>query len=91
MALLLQSSASSFISQFPAISSINTVRLAPCNRHNGLSVRAEAAAGIVLVDKSEADKVNRLKTSYLEKIIPLLKEEFNYTNILQVYHILCLY
>ncbi|KAJ0739944.1 hypothetical protein HanOQP8_Chr06g0211341 [Helianthus annuus] len=79
---LLQSSASSFISQFPAVTS---VRLSPPfgNRHGGLSVKAEAAAGIVLVEKSEADKVNRLKTAYQEKIVPLLKEEFNYTNLHQ--------
>ena len=84
---LLQSSASSFISHFPAASPVNSVRLSPplWSRHSGLSVKAEAAAGIVLVDKSEADKVNRLKTSYIEKIVPLLKEEFNYTNIHQVY------
>ncbi|KVH89083.1 Ribosomal protein L5 [Cynara cardunculus var. scolymus] len=82
---LLQSSASSFISHFPA-SPVNSVRLSPPfgNRYGGLSVKAEAAAGIVLVDKSEADKVNRLKTSYFEKIVPLLKEEFSYTNIHQV-------
>lgn len=48
-----------------------------------MSVRA-TAAGAVLVEKSEAEKVNRLKTTYSEKIIPLLMEEFSYTNIHQV-------
>lgn len=43
-----------------------------------------AAGGIVLVEKSEAEKTGRLKTTYLEKIVPLLREEFSYTNIHQV-------
>ncbi|KAL8208068.1 hypothetical protein R6Q57_007480 [Mikania cordata] len=83
---LLQSSASSFISRFAAVSPVKSVRLCPPggNLHGGLSVKAEAASGIVLVEKSEADKANRLKTSYYEKIVPLLKEEFNYTNLHQV-------
>lgn len=36
------------------------------------------------MEKSESQKVNRLKTAYLEKIVPLLKDEFSYTNIHQV-------
>ena len=49
------------------------------------SVTVKASAGAaVFVDKAEADNVNRLKTSYLEKIVPLLKEEFSYSNILEV-------
>ncbi|KAG1354699.1 putative 50S ribosomal protein L5, chloroplastic [Cocos nucifera] len=37
-------------------------------------------SAIVLVDRSEAEKVNRLKSAYLENVVPLLKEEFNYKN-----------
>ncbi|CAL9178257.1 large ribosomal subunit protein uL5c-like [Musa acuminata AAA Group] len=59
------------------------------------AVRASAAAasppslassptGIVLVDRTEAEKVNRLKTAFLEKVVPLLKEEFSYKNIHEV-------
>ncbi|OIT31631.1 PREDICTED: 50S ribosomal protein L5, chloroplastic [Nicotiana attenuata] len=81
--LLLHSSASSFHSEFPA----HSIRLTTVNANvlalpNKLTVKA--SSGIVLVDKSEAEKVNRLKTNYLEKIVPILKEEFNYTNIHQV-------
>ncbi|XP_031482086.1 50S ribosomal protein L5, chloroplastic [Nymphaea colorata] len=55
-------------------------------------VRASAApavvstspTGVVLVDRSDAEKVHRLKTAYLEKAVPLLKEEFSYTNIHEV-------
>jgi large subunit ribosomal protein L5 len=43
-----------------------------------------ATGDVVLVDKSEAEKSNRLKTTFLEKIVPLLIEEFSYTNIHQV-------
>ncbi|KMT20416.1 hypothetical protein BVRB_1g004110 [Beta vulgaris subsp. vulgaris] len=50
---------------------------------SSLSVKASAGTA-VFVDKSEAETVSRLKTSYLEKIVPLLKEEFAYTNILEV-------
>lgn len=42
------------------------------------------ASAVVLVEKSEAEKVSRLKTTYLERIVPQLKEEFSYTNIHQV-------
>ncbi|KAG8391873.1 hypothetical protein BUALT_Bualt01G0232200 [Buddleja alternifolia] len=75
---LLHSSASTFHGQF-------SVRFPAVNfsggRSGGLSVKASA---VVLVEKTESEKVNRLKTVYLEKIVPLLKEEFNYTNIHQV-------
>ncbi|GER57422.1 50S ribosomal protein L5 [Striga asiatica] len=54
----------------------------PGGRTRRLSVKATSS--IVLVDKTEAEKVSRLKTTYLDKIVPLLKEEFNYTNIHQV-------
>lgn len=80
---LLHSTASSFCSQFPA----HSVRL-PCGDlrtarpGGGLSVKATAAT--ILVEKTEAEKVNRLKGRYLERIVPLLKEEFNYSNIHQV-------
>ncbi|RWW08360.1 hypothetical protein GW17_00028211 [Ensete ventricosum] len=43
-----------------------------------------SATGIVLVDRSEAEKVNRLDTVYLEKVMPLLEEEFSYDNIHEV-------
>lgn len=44
----------------------------------------KASTGIVLVEKTEAEKVNRLKSVYLEKVVPRLKEEFSYTNIHEV-------
>nr|CAD1835394.1 unnamed protein product [Ananas comosus var. bracteatus] len=58
-----------------------------------MAMRAAAAAppqpvksptGIVLVDRSEAEKEHRLKAAYLEKVVPLLKEEFSYANIHEV-------
>ncbi|XP_022924528.1 50S ribosomal protein L5, chloroplastic [Cucurbita moschata] len=51
-----------------------------------LSVRVKASTGgaIVLVEKAEAEKVNRLKSNYLEKIVPMLMDEFSYSNIHQV-------
>ncbi|XP_059634259.1 large ribosomal subunit protein uL5c [Cornus florida] len=83
---LLHCTASSFHSPFPAISTRTPVQLAHVNPRNryggGLSVKA--SSGVVLVEKTESEKVNRLKTAYLEKIVPLLKEEFSYTNIHQV-------
>lgn len=78
---LLHSTASSFCSQFP----VHSVRLPSGNVRApavGLSVKATSA--VALVEKTEAEKVNRLKSRYLEKIVPLLKEEFNYANIHQV-------
>ncbi|VFQ75644.1 unnamed protein product [Cuscuta campestris] len=51
-------------------------------RHRDLYVKA--ASGIVLVDKAESEKTNRLKTAYVERVVPLLKEEFNYKNIHEV-------
>ncbi|XXG76526.1 hypothetical protein AAC387_Pa08g0860 [Persea americana] len=48
----------------------------------GLQVKA--STGPVLVEKSESEKVNRMKSVYVEKIVPLLMEEFSYTNIHQV-------
>lgn len=49
-----------------------------------VSVKA-TAAGAVLVEKSEAETVFRLKRTYTEKVIPKLVEEFSYTNIHQVW------
>ncbi|KNA19821.1 hypothetical protein SOVF_057730 [Spinacia oleracea] len=49
------------------------------------SFTVKAAAGTaVFVDKAEAETINRLKTNYIEKMVPLLKEEFSYSNILEV-------
>lgn len=46
---------------------------------------ASTGGAIVLVEKAEAEKVNRLKSNYLEKIVPLLMDEFSYDNIHQVF------
>ncbi|KAJ0111660.1 hypothetical protein Patl1_00498 [Pistacia atlantica] len=85
---LLHSSTSSFRGQFPVLSSPSSLRTAYGNPRyvNGVATvkAATGAGGIVLVDKSESEKTHRLKTTFLEKIVPLLKEEFSYTNILQV-------
>ncbi|OAY62245.1 50S ribosomal protein L5, chloroplastic [Manihot esculenta] len=82
---LLQSAAASYRGQFPIISPPLSARIPYGNPRNGNSVvSVRATGGIVLVEKSEAEKTNRLKTTYLEKIVPLLMEEFSYTNILQV-------
>ncbi|XP_007051719.2 PREDICTED: 50S ribosomal protein L5, chloroplastic [Theobroma cacao] len=83
---LLQSTASSFHGQSPFLSPPFSVRLPYGNLRNGYGgvVSVKATADVVLVEKSDAEKSNRLKTTYLEKIIPLLKEELNYTNIHQV-------
>ncbi|KAJ6829860.1 50S ribosomal protein L5, chloroplastic [Iris pallida] len=43
-----------------------------------------SSTGIVLVDKSEAERTGRLKMAYLEKVVPILKEEFSYKNIHEV-------
>ncbi|KAJ4728224.1 50S ribosomal protein L5, chloroplastic [Melia azedarach] len=79
------SSTSSFHGQFPILSVPPSVRATYGNPRNvNRVVSVKAAGGIVLVDKSEAEKTHRLKTTYLEKIVPLLTEEFSYTNIHQV-------
>jgi large subunit ribosomal protein L5 len=65
------------------------------NRLQSTAVRASVATaplptltkspnGIVLIDPSEKEKVHRLKLHYLEKVVPLLKAQFGYTNIHQV-------
>ena len=95
---LLGSATWSFHGQFPVVSSPPTVRFLVGNLRTGSGAAAgrataavkETAAGAVLVEKSESEKVNRLKATYLEKIVPLLMEEFSYTNDLEVsFPILC--
>ncbi|XP_021280713.1 LOW QUALITY PROTEIN: 50S ribosomal protein L5, chloroplastic [Herrania umbratica] len=83
---LLQSTASSFHGQSPFLLPPFSMRLPYGNLRTGYGgvVSVKATADVVLVEKSDAEKSNRLKTTYLDKIIPLLKEEFNYTNIHQV-------
>lgn len=91
-ASLLGSATWSFHGQFPVAPSPPTVRFLVRNLRTGsgaAAVRATAAVmettgGAVLVEKSESEKVNRLKATYLEKIVPLLMEEFSYTNDLEV-------
>lgn len=73
---------SSFRGQFPLVSAPSSARV-PVRNGNGGLVSVRATGEIVLVEKSEAEKTHRLKTTYLEKIVPLLKEEFNYANIHQ--------
>lgn len=76
---LLQSTSSSFGGvRLPCRSSA-----APRVGFSSLIVRASAGTA-VFVEKSEAETVHRLKANYLEKIVPLLKEEFSYSNILEV-------
>ncbi|KAL5727249.1 60S ribosomal protein L5 [Ranunculus cassubicifolius] len=82
---ILHSSLSSFYGQSPVIStpiSSTRIPITFSKKHSSLTVKAET--NIILVEKSEAETPFRLKTTYLEKIVPLLKEEFNYTNLLEV-------
>ncbi|CAL5397774.1 unnamed protein product [Camellia sinensis] len=79
---LLHSAASPFHGQFPAVPTVRLPATNPRHRFGGVSVKA--MSGIILVEKTESEKLNRLKTTYLQKIVPLLKEEFSYTNIHQV-------
>ncbi|XP_062090394.1 large ribosomal subunit protein uL5c [Humulus lupulus] len=83
---LLGSSTSSFHGQFPAIQPpLFSARIPHGNIGNGCGiVSVRAMARPVLVEKSEYEKVQRLKNTYLEKIVPLLMEEFSYKNILEV-------
>lgn len=85
---LLSSAASSFHGHCPLFS-VRFPAPGACGNPSNvapLAVRVKAAAGdsIVLVEKAEAEKVNRLKSNYIEKIVPLLMDEFSYTNIHQV-------
>lgn len=41
-------------------------------------------SGIVLVDPAEAQRVHRLKAVYEQKVVPLITDEFGYTNVHQV-------
>ena len=82
---LLGSATSSFHGQSPLFKSPMSVRAVPRNGVVLTAVKAAAGAA-VLVEKSEAEKPSRLKATYIEKIIPKLKEEFSYQNILQVTH-----
>lgn len=86
---LLSSATSSFYGHSPFFSVRFAAPIACGNPNNvaPLAVRVKASAGgaIVLVEKAEAEKVNRLKTNYLEKIVPLLMDEFSYANIHQVF------
>lgn len=89
---LLQSSASSFVAQFGVFPSPLTSKLIYRNGNAGMvpplkisaSASASGSSTTVLVEKSEAEKPHRLKTTYTDKIVPLLMEEFNYTNIHEV-------
>ncbi|KAJ8450257.1 hypothetical protein Cgig2_033451 [Carnegiea gigantea] len=78
---LLQSTSSSIHGQRAAVR-FPALRSSSCRSARVLSVRAAKVA--VLVDKSEVEKVHRLKTAYLERIVPVLNEEFSYTNVHQV-------
>ncbi|XP_010261340.1 PREDICTED: 50S ribosomal protein L5, chloroplastic [Nelumbo nucifera] len=80
----LQSSSSSFHGQFPVVSVSNATRILSGRSTNGCRLTVKASTGIVLVDKSEAETAHRLKTNYLEKIAPLLKDEFSYKNIHEI-------
>ncbi|KAF3441568.1 hypothetical protein FNV43_RR15482 [Rhamnella rubrinervis] len=82
---LLGSATSLFHGRFPVVPTPLSVRVPYGSLGNGSGVvSVKASAGTVLVEKSEAEKINRLKTMYLEKIVPLLMEEFSYKNVLQV-------
>lgn len=82
---LLQSSTSSFLGQFRSFAAPLSAAFPYGNRNGAAVVSVKAtAAGVVLVEKNEAEKSNRLKATYREKIVPKLMEEFSYTNILQV-------
>lgn len=82
---LLHSSGFSFFSQFRAFQFSSSLLFPHSNKHGNALVSVKASvSGVVLVEKSEAEKANRLKTAYTEKIIPLLMEEFSYTNKHQV-------
>ncbi|BAT83578.1 hypothetical protein LR48_Vigan03g045200 [Vigna angularis] len=83
---LLHSSGSSFFAQFRAFPLSSSTSVFPhVKRHGNVVVPVRASdSGVVLVEKSDAEKTNRLKTAYTEKIVPLLVEEFSYTNKHQV-------
>ncbi|KAK9103720.1 hypothetical protein Sjap_020974 [Stephania japonica] len=74
----------SCLSSFHGRSLATPTRIPSPNPRNPSGFSVMASSGIVLVEKSEAEKAHRLKTAYSDKIVPLLKEEFSYGNILQV-------
>lgn len=83
--MLLGAATSSFRGHFPAIVPQLSARVPYRNPRSGCGVvSVNANAGAVLVEKSESETVNRLRSTYLEKIVPLLKDEFSYPNIHQV-------
>ncbi|XP_058085636.1 large ribosomal subunit protein uL5c [Magnolia sinica] len=73
----------SFRNRISAIPARIQTRNAERRNGSGFSIRA-SASGIVLVEKTEVEKVNRLKAVYLEKVVPLLKDEFSYKNMHEV-------
>ncbi|KAF9669000.1 hypothetical protein SADUNF_Sadunf14G0062000 [Salix dunnii] len=79
---LLRSLAASYHGRFPNLPLRFTAR-APYGTRDGV-VSVRTTAEFVLVDKSEADKSIRLKTTYHETIVPLMLQEFSYANIDQV-------
>ncbi|KAJ4954454.1 hypothetical protein NE237_011237 [Protea cynaroides] len=82
--VIFSSSSSSFHARFPIALSPSPTRIPFGNHSNGFQFSVKAMANAVLVEKTESEKVNRLKTTYLEKIAPLLKEEFSYKNNLEI-------
>ncbi|KAL9245355.1 hypothetical protein vseg_019017 [Gypsophila vaccaria] len=80
MAALLQSTSSAFYGRCSAFRTTPAPPRAPPS----LTVVRVSAGVAVFVDKAEAEKTYRLKSNYLEKIIPLLKDEFSYNNIHEV-------
>eukprot|EP00262_Sarcandra_glabra_P019770 TRINITY_DN7606_c0_g1_i1.p1 TRINITY_DN7606_c0_g1~~TRINITY_DN7606_c0_g1_i1.p1 ORF type:complete len:270 (-),score=36.87 TRINITY_DN7606_c0_g1_i1:207-1016(-) len=83
-AVLHCSSSLPFHSRFSVTPIRISTRLPVVNPRNRSGLAVRASSSIVLVDKSEAEKVNRLKTAYLEKVVPLLTEEFSYENVHEV-------
>ena len=79
---LLRSLAASYDGRFPNLPPRFTAR-APYGTRDGV-VSVRTTAEFVLVDKSEADKSIRLKTTYHETIVPLMLQEFSHANIDQV-------
>ncbi|XP_040988460.1 50S ribosomal protein L5, chloroplastic [Juglans microcarpa x Juglans regia] len=77
---LLRSATSSFHGPSPLVSVPLSVRV-PRGSHGIGVVSVRAAVGTLVVD---AEKVHRLKATYLENVVPKLKEEFSYQNIHQV-------
>ncbi|ERM96488.1 hypothetical protein AMTRI_Chr09g36220 [Amborella trichopoda] len=69
---------------FPTSSTTRNPSLQWSSRNPKRLTVVATSSTIVLVDKAEATKVNRLKHLYNEKVVPLLKEEFSYTNIHEV-------